>query len=135
MSRARSELYSPLVTLAGVTRGNCAAITHGPLTPKTCDKNTCYIPFAPADDDKIMQAAEDARKKKQAEQAKRAEKEHEQEQDWGSMPGTLVRELAIRQQQKKKGKKAMFAEAEGDGDVQVSVKQGAGGKVRLSAGH
>jgi hypothetical protein len=82
-----------------------------------------------------MQAAEDARKKKQAEQAKRAEKEHDQEQDWGSMPGTLVRELAIRQQQKKKGKKAMFAEAEGDGDVQVSVKQGAGGKVRLSAGH
>lgn len=73
-----------------------------------------------------MQAAEEARKKKQAEQMKHADLDTES--FWGSMPGQLTNALAAKQA-KKTGKKAMFAEADGDGDVQVSVKQGAGSKV------
>ena len=82
-----------------------------------------------ADDDKIMQAAEDARKKKQAAEQAKQQAEQDNESNWGSMPGQLVAALTVRQQQKKRGKKAMFAEAEGDGDVQVSVKPGGTNKV------
>lgn len=86
-----------------------------------------------ADDDKIMQAAEEARKKKQAVEQAKQQAEQDNESNWGSMPGQLVAALTVRQQQKKRGKKAMFAEAEGDGDVQVSVKPGGAGKVGCHA--
>lgn len=85
-----------------------------------------------AEDDKIMQAAEEARrqKKKQQQQQEQADVDADHDEDaWGSMPGTLVKALNKKALIKKKGKKAFFADAEGDAAVEVSVKTGPTGKV------
>jgi hypothetical protein len=89
-----------------------------------------------AEDDKIMQAAEEARRQKQQQQQQQQQQEQadvdaaHDEDGWGSMPGQLVKALDKKAQAKKKGKKAFFADAEGDAAVEVSVKTGPTGKVR-----
>jgi hypothetical protein len=103
-------------------------------SPSTCPQGTLTWPCVQlaAEDDKIMQAAEEARrqKKKKQQQQEQADVEAEHDEDqWGSMPGTLVKALDKKAQIKKKGKKAFFADAEGDAAVEVSVKTGQRGKV------
>jgi hypothetical protein len=68
-----------------------------------------------ADDDKVAQAAEEARNKKQKQNAPPSRP------DWGSVPGQL--QQALDEKKARKGnKKTMFADAGGDAAVHVSVK-------------
>lgn len=86
--------------------------------------HACALFLHNAEDDKIMQAAEDAKRKKKKQDLADAAREPEADSQWGSVPGGMQALEA-----KKKSKKAFFADHQGDATVEVATRMGPGGKV------